>query len=118
VRFITGDEDAFVMEDADHVMKPRADGNDHLHRFLTIADGVVRAQGRKIIFSTNLPNVGDLDEALVRPGRCFARLFVRRLTGEEAQALAIEIAQGGANALNGASSAKTLSLAEVYQALR
>ncbi len=40
VRFITGDEDAFVMEDADHVMKPRADGNDHLHRFLTIADGV------------------------------------------------------------------------------
>jgi hypothetical protein len=29
---------------------------------------VVRSQGRKIIFSTNLPNVGDLDEALIRPG--------------------------------------------------
>jgi ATP-dependent 26S proteasome regulatory subunit len=31
---------------------------------------------RKIIFSTNLPNVGDLDDALVRPGRCFA-MFTR-----------------------------------------
>lgn len=26
VKFITGADDAFVMEDADHVMKPRADG--------------------------------------------------------------------------------------------
>jgi hypothetical protein len=116
VRFITGEEDAFVMEDADHVMKPRADGNDHLHRFLTIADGVVRAQGRKIVFSTNLPNVGDLDEALVRPGRCFARLFVRKLTPEEAQALAMEIASGSGKAMKG-EQAKSYSLAEVYQAL-
>jgi ATPase family associated with various cellular activities (AAA) len=73
VKFITGTHDAFVVEDADHLLKPRADGNQHLHRFLTIADGVVRSQGRKIIFSTNLPNIGDLDEALIRPGRCFAR---------------------------------------------
>ena len=29
----------------------RASGNEHLHRFLAIADGVVRAQGRKIVFS-------------------------------------------------------------------
>jgi len=35
-------------------------------------DPVVRAQGRKIIFTTKLPNIGDIDEALVRPGRCFA----------------------------------------------
>jgi len=77
VKFITGWDDAFVVEDADHLLKPRSDGNQHLHRFLTIADGVVRSQGRKIIFSTNLPNVGDLDEALIRPGRCFGRLNVR-----------------------------------------
>jgi len=42
--------------------------NVDLHRFLAIADGVVRAQGRKIIFTTNLPSVGDIDDALVRPG--------------------------------------------------
>lgn len=123
VKFITGHEDAFVMEDADHVMKPRADGNDHLHRFLTIADGVVRSQGRKIVFSTNLPNVGDLDEALVRPGRCFARLNVRRLTGAEALVLGAEIASGDAGKMRRASQlgegkAGALSLAEVYQALQ
>jgi hypothetical protein len=124
VRFITGNEDAFVVEDADHLLKPRADGNEHLHRFLTIADGVVRAQGRKIVFSTNLPNVGDLDEALIRPGRCFARLNVRALTGAEAQALSETLAAGDAEKLARASlafaaeGAKKRSLAEVYQALR
>ncbi len=124
VKFITGRQDAFVIEDADHLLKPRADGNDHLHRFLTIADGVVRSQGRKIIFSTNLPNVGDLDEALIRPGRCFARLNVRNLNGAEARALAEELAAGDAGkqaravlAL-AASGDNKRSLAEVYQALQ
>jgi len=122
VKFITGTHDAFVVEDADHLLKPRADGNEHLHRFLTIADGVVRAQGRKIIFSTNLPNVGDLDEALVRPGRCFAHLQVRKLAEAEAQALAAELAAGDAD--KRARVERSLqegggkrSLAEVYRAL-
>jgi ATPase family associated with various cellular activities (AAA) len=114
VKFITGWHDAFVVEDADHVLKPRADGNEHLHRFLAIADGVVRAQGRKIIFSTNLPNVGDLDEALIRPGRCFARIHVRNLTAAEAQALAEEIGGRGFAAEEG----RRHSLAEIYRALR
>ena len=124
VKFITGSHDAFLIEDADHLLKPRADGNEHLHRFLTIADGVVRSQGRKIIFSTNLPNVGDLDEALIRPGRCFARVHVRNLTAAEAQALAEEIAAGDADKLSRASQALAVedgrrrSLAEVYRAVR
>ena len=88
VKFITGWDDAFVIEDADHLLKPRAHGNEHLHRFLSIADGVVRSQGRKIIFSTNLPNVSDLDDALIRPGRCFARVSFQKLMLEEAQRLA------------------------------
>ena len=122
VRFITGRQDAFVIEDADHLLKPRSDGNEHLHRFLTIADGVVRSQGRKIVFSTNLPNVGDLDDALIRPGRCFARLHVRALTAAEAQMLAKEIAAGDVEKLTRATTAfagaEKRSLAEVYQALR
>src|SRR5262245_19383588 len=123
VRFITGTHDAFVVEDADHLLKPRSDGNEHLHRFLTIADGVVRSQGRKIIFSTNLPNVGDLDDALIRPGRSFARVHVRTLANAEAQALAEEIAAGDAaklarvsTAFNGEQGRKR-SLAEVYRAM-
>ena len=67
-RFLVGSADAFVVEDADHLLRPRADGNERLHRFLTIADGVARANGRKIIFSSNLPNLGGVDDALIRPG--------------------------------------------------
>ena len=122
VRFVTGNDDAFVIEDADHLLKPRADGNLDAHRFLTVADGVVRSQGRKLIFSTNLPNIGDLDEALIRPGRCFARVHVRALTHAEAHALAEEIAAGDAEKLTRATLAfagetKKRSLAEVYRAL-
>ena len=57
IEFVTGDHDAFVLEDADHVLGARSNRNAHLHRFLSVADGVVRALGRKIIFTTNLPNV-------------------------------------------------------------
>ncbi|MGF1525365.1 MAG: AAA family ATPase [Candidatus Competibacterales bacterium] len=123
VKFITGWDDVFVVEDADHLLKPRADGNEHLHRFLTIADGVVRAQGRKIIFSTNLPNVGDLDEALIRPGRCFARLGVRNLSREETQGLLGRLCAGRAMAADGAmamlfqGSKSKYSLAEIYKAV-
>lgn len=120
--FITGSDDAFVIEDADHLLKPRADGNDNLHRFLTIADGVIRAQGRKIIFSTNLPNVGDLDDALIRPGRCFARMMVRELSRIEAGNLLERLCAGDSKMathildnLSG-SDRKVYSLAEVYRA--
>ena len=123
VRFITGRQDAFVIEDADHLLKPRADGNEHLHRFLTIADGVVRSQGRKIIFSTNLPNVGDLDDALVRPGRCFAHVNVRNLTAGEALALAHDIASGDGEKLARVATlavdgGRKRSVAEIYKALQ
>jgi hypothetical protein len=121
VKFITGWEDAFVVEDADHLLKPRAQGNENLHRFLTIADGVVRAQGRKIVFSTNLPNVGDLDDALIRPGRCFARLHCRELTPAEALRVVDDVcgADRGhaahARARIATSGARSISLASVYK---
>lgn len=122
VAFITGWHDAFVVEDADHLLRPRADGNENLHRFLTIADGVVRSQGRKIIFSTNLPNVGDLDDALVRPGRCFARLMTRELTPPEAKHLLDRLNAQSTTAPPEPpaemQSAKSLSLAEIYRLAR
>lgn len=124
VKFITGRHDAFVVEDADHLLSPRAEGNEHLHRFLAIADGVVRAQGRKIIFSTNLPNLGDLDDALVRPGRCFARVMVRELSLSEA-AVVVSAMTPGDRELAAAvlrvlqdKNERSYSLAEIYQAVR
>jgi SpoVK/Ycf46/Vps4 family AAA+-type ATPase len=96
VDFITGLHDAFIIEDADHLLQPRTDGNKNLHRFLMIADGVVRAQSRKIIFTTNLPNIGSIDEALLRPGRCFATIQMRQLTRTEADAVVIRLLAGEA----------------------
>lgn len=110
LNFVTGSDEAFVIEDADYILKPRSDGNENLHRFLTIADGVVRAQGRKIIFSTNLPNVGDLDDALIRPGRCFARLMVRELSKVESVKLLERLCKGDAKML--ASVADNLSMSD------
>ena len=91
VDFITGSHDAFVIEDADHLLKARTSGNFELHRFLGIADGVVRAQSRKVIFTTNLPNINDIDDALLRPGRCFAVKNLRSLEPGEALRLAEKI---------------------------
>ena len=45
-------------------------------------------RSKKLIFSTNLPNVRDVDEALLRPGRCFALVPFRALTPAEELALA------------------------------
>ncbi|MDR2164137.1 MAG: AAA family ATPase [Zoogloeaceae bacterium] len=124
VRFITGEENAFVVEDADHLLRPRSEGNENLHRFLTLADGVVRAQGRKIVFSTNLPNLGDLDDALIRPGRCFARVQTRHLTAAERDRLLARLCPGDANIRERAlrhlppPSHAGYSLADIYQAFR
>ncbi len=121
VKFITGWDDAFVVEDADHLLRPRATGNEHLHRFLAIADGVVRAQGRKIIFSTNLPNIGDLDDALILPGRCFARVLARELSPNEAERLIAKLCASDPKRLQAArariqaQATKSTSLASIYQ---
>jgi SpoVK/Ycf46/Vps4 family AAA+-type ATPase len=122
VEFITGSHDAFVVEDADHILMARANGNIDLHRFLAVADGVVRAQGRKIIFTTNLPNIGDIDEALIRPGRCFASAHIRPLTREEAERLVRRILPEDSDrarvALERAfpEGARTASVASIYRA--
>jgi hypothetical protein len=106
VEFVTGSHDAFVIEDADHILDSRANGNLHLHRFLAVADGVVRAQGRKILFTTNLPNVTDIDDALLRPGRCFASLRFRALERAEVERLLARLC-----AANSARFARALALA-------
>lgn len=123
VEFITGAHDAFVVEDADHVLSARTDGNVDLHRFLAVADGVVRALGRKIVFTTNLPNVGDIDEALVRPGRCFGVVRTRGLERDEIVSLLLRLCNGdGDRAKKLADAAlpaegRSATLAEVFRVI-
>lgn len=90
-RFIEDDTQVMVLEDSDAFLKSRSDGNTMMHRFLNVGDGLVTTKGKKMIFSTNLPSIRDIDSALVRPGRCFDILTFRELTREEADPLAAKL---------------------------
>jgi hypothetical protein len=122
VDFITGSHDAFVIEDADHLLKARTSGNFELHRFLGVADGVVRAQNRKVIFTTNLPNINDIDDALLRPGRCYAVKNLRSMELPEASRLVARLCEGDSARFERAQlrmealTGKSRSVAQVYRA--
>lgn len=89
--FITDDSaETFIIEDADLLLESRANGNDMVAKFLNIGDGLVNMKRKKLIFSTNLKNLSDVDEALTRPGRCFATEQFRSLTLEESRKVVTE----------------------------
>jgi hypothetical protein len=122
VKFVTGSHDAFVFEDGDHFLQPRSDGNRNLHRLLTVSDGLIQAKGRKLIFSTNLPNIGDLDDALLRPGRCYAHFKLPELTMDQAQRFLDRVEVNDAVVRRTVQIAKTInvqsvSLASLYKHL-
>jgi len=86
-RFIEDDASIMVLEDSDAFLKSRSDGNTMMHRFLNVGDGLVTTKGKKMVFSTNLPSIRDIDSALVRPGRCFDILTFDALNIEQANNL-------------------------------
>ena len=90
-RFIEDDASVMVLEDSDAFLKSRSDGNTMMHRFLNVGDGLVTTKGKKMIFSTNLPSIRDIDSALIRPGRCFDILSFDNLTAEQANKLAAHL---------------------------
>lgn len=83
--FMEDSTNILVMEDADIFLANRKEGNTMMHRFLNMSDGLVSTTNKKIIFSTNLPGINDVDPALVRPGRCYDVLHHRKLTIQEAK---------------------------------
>lgn len=87
-KFIEDDAEVMVLEDSDAFLKSRSDGNTMMHRFLNVGDGLVTTKGKKMIFSTNLPSVRDIDSALIRPGRCFDILTFDTLSHGDAKKLA------------------------------
>jgi len=87
-KFIEDDAEIMVLEDSDAFLKSRSDGNTMMHRFLNVGDGLVTTKGKKMIFSTNLPSIRDIDSALIRPGRCFDIVTFDALNVESAHKLA------------------------------
>lgn len=73
-----------VVEDADNLLAPRSTGNPLMAELLNETDGIGSNHTRKIIFTTNLSNDSDIDEALMRAGRCYGVVEFRHLTPAEA----------------------------------
>lgn len=90
-QFIEGNRNVLIVEDADNFLGARTDGNDFMHKFLNVGDGLVTTKNKKMIFSTNLPSIKDIDPALIRPGRCFDILNFDTLTQDQAVALAKKV---------------------------
>lgn len=99
---------AFVIEDADMMIKSRKIGDEMMSKFLNIGDGLVKLNGKKLIFSTNLESVNDIDPAIMRPGRCFDVLKFRKLTLKEANVVC------GEYELPFLSKTKDYTLAEIF----
>lgn len=89
--FISGDTNVMVIEDADNFLRSREDGNDLMHKFLNVGSGLISNGNKKLIFSTNLPSVRDIDAALLRPGRCYDVLEFKKLTADQSVKLAEKI---------------------------
>ena len=81
--FADSDAGTLVFEDADNLLGKRVSGNDMMTKFLNSSDGLVSAPNKKIIFSTNLENLDDVDPALIRPGRCAGVIKFRELDHKE-----------------------------------
>jgi GTPase SAR1 family protein len=111
-RFIESDANVMVIEDSDNFLKARTDGNNMMHRFLNVGDGLVTTKGKKMIFSTNLPSIRDIDPALVRPGRCFDILNFDLLDLADAKKLAKKVGTTLPNRENKDDS--RYSVAEIY----
>lgn len=113
-RFIESDCGVMVIEDSDNFLKARTDGNNMMHRFLNVGDGLVTTKGKKMIFSTNLPSTRDIDPALVRPGRCFDILHFDALSLANAEKLAKKLNISLPEKDGDPSIPKTYSIAEIY----
>lgn len=76
--------DAIVIEDADELLtSSRGEHNKVIAKILNISDGLIKLPRKKLIFTTNLPSVKEMDKAIIRPGRCFDVINFRELTQPE-----------------------------------
>ena len=92
VDFISDEDIQFlILEDSDTFLSARTEGNNMMHRFLNVSNGLVSAKSKKLIFSTNLPSVRDIDSALIRPGRCFDILQFETLSHTQIAALSAKM---------------------------
>lgn len=82
--FYASDARILAYEDIHDHLKSRDDGNSLMSTFLNASEGVIKHPDKKIVLSTNLRSINQIDEALLRVGRCFDILQFEELTQLEA----------------------------------
>lgn len=87
IKFLESSSDCFVIEDSDNLIYKREQGNNFVHKFLNLGDGLITKSGKKLILSTNITSTDEIDSALIRPGRCFDVLQFNKLTPDQARNL-------------------------------
>jgi len=91
VRFQDSNSKILAYEDIDQHVKSRDDDNLLMSTILNASEGVVRHPGKKIIFSTNLPDINKIDPALIRVGRCFDIVEFQKLTPDQANRIVADV---------------------------
>lgn len=72
-----------IMEDMDETLKPREEGNSVMSKLLSSSDGFISNYNKKMLLTSNIANINNIDDAFKRPGRCYNIIKTRRLTVEE-----------------------------------
>lgn len=89
IRYLNAQFNFIVLEDADLLLQTRdKDDNRVMSKILNTSDGLVSTKDKKFIFTANITQESKIDEALIRPGRCFDVIHFRKLTHKEAVAAA------------------------------
>ena len=84
--FYDGGSEILLVEDADEILLPRVEGNSVMADLLNNTSGVVGAK-KKIVISTNLEDLSNVDPALLRGGRLFGIVSFRKLSYQESLAV-------------------------------
>ena len=87
IKFLESNANCFIIEDADTFIYKRESGNNVIHKFLNLGDGLISRKDKKLILTTNITSTDNIDSALIRPGRCFDVLYFDKLKPEESKNL-------------------------------
>lgn len=89
--FYSSDSTILALEDCDAAIASRDTGNEIMAGLLNDSEGIIPRKRKKLVFSTNLPDINKIDPALLRAGRCFDVVHFRHLTLAEARAVELEM---------------------------
>jgi len=89
-KMVGRDYGLLILDDLDFALAPRRDDSDStfVSNLLSYSDGIFN-KSSKIVITTNQP-VDQMDNALMRPGRCFDFLTLQPLTQKQAQAFWVD----------------------------